>query len=49
MKRNTAVLMVSKQAEKLSKKQVYKIIKEDLQRDISNLDIQPKSIIIHRD
>ena len=39
----------SKQAEKLSKKQVYKIIKEDLQRDISNLDIQPKSIIIHRD
>lgn len=39
----------SKQAEKLSRKQVYKIIKEDLQRDISNLDIQPKSIVIHRD
>lgn len=39
----------SKQAEKLSKKQVYKIIKEDLQQDIAHLDIQPKSIIIHRD
>ncbi len=37
----------SKQAEKLSKKQVSKIIKEDLQRDIKHLGIQPKSIIIH--
>ena len=39
----------SRQSEKLSKRQVYRIIKEGLQRDISNLDLQPKSIIIHRD
>ncbi|MDJ0800295.1 MAG: hypothetical protein QNJ51_26390 [Calothrix sp. MO_167.B12] len=39
----------SVQGEKLTEKQIFSIIKKDLQKDISFLKLQPRSIVIHRD
>jgi hypothetical protein len=39
----------SRQAEKLSKKQVFSVLSQDLQRDLSRLNLKPRSIVIHRD
>ena len=39
----------SRQAERLSKKQIFSVLHRDLQRDIRRLGLQPHSIVIHRD
>lgn len=39
----------SRQAERLSKKQIFSVLYRDLQRDIGRLGLQPRSIVIHRD
>lgn len=39
----------SGQGEKISEKQVFSILKKDLQKYISQLKLQPRSIVVHRD
>ena len=39
----------SVQGEKLTERQIFSILKKDLQKDISALSLQPHSIVIHRD
>ena len=39
----------SRQAERLSKKQIFSVLHRDLKRDISRLGLQPQSLVIHRD
>lgn len=39
----------SVQGEKLTERQISSILKKDLQRDINSLNLQPNSIVIHRD
>jgi hypothetical protein len=39
----------SRQAEKLSKKQIFSVLYRDLQRDLTRLELQPRSVVIHRD
>ncbi|WP_460208003.1 hypothetical protein [Scytonema sp. NUACC21] len=39
----------SVQGEKLTERQITSILKKDLQKDISALNLQPNSIVIHRD
>lgn len=39
----------SRQKERLSRKQIFSVLHRDLQRDLRRLELQPRSIVIHRD